>query len=528
MSIAIKLSPADSLADHEPSEVCRVLLLSADTLWAGSFRDAIKRMGFQVHRLDSPFDVLATIPEYDPHLLVIGEYGGDLTVEEFCDALRTPRQLRPLSVMITTATTMLPDYDITELGIDEIVQVDLPAAMYSGSLLQHYRLAKMGRTLLNREQEILDSLPNPLFILDGELTIWKANKEFANLMQQMDSFATRKILGKPLAAVWPQDSLEGLQALQLAIRGRTTTIRFKHWIDGSELTFSAILTPLQFDSNRYLVDLRDVTEHEQSLLSEARRERLATIGNLSLGVAHEIQNPNTFARVNATNLQELFTALRPLLEASAAEHPEQKVGKLPVSRVLEMVETAIDGVHKASGRIAEVLDGLKQFGKTDSARVTSMDARTAISEAILLTKHLVKDQCQLSVVIPADLPFVNAAATQLSQVFVNLIENAVLAIKSQTRATPGAIEISVSKQTRNQLVFAVSDDGPGIDSAIQDKIFRPYFTTRSQGEGTGLGLSISSDILHRFGGTLSVRSKLGRGATFFITLQRSDKISCPN
>jgi signal transduction histidine kinase len=497
------------------------LLLSADTPWAASFRDAVKRLDFQVHRLDSPFDALATISDLDPHLLVIGNYAGNLSVEEICDALRTPRQLRPLGIMLTTAAPLLPNCDVSELGIDEIIQADLPAAMYTGSLLQHFRLARMGRTLLLREQEILDSLPSPLFVLDRDLILWKANREFAHLMNQAATAGTRRLLGRPLAAIWSEENTEGLQALQLAVRNQSVSCRFRHWTGGCERVLSAQLTPLQFEMDRVLVDLRDVTEHEQSLLAEARRERLATIGNLSLGVAHEIQNPNTFSRVNAANLQDLFAALKPLLESLAQEHPDKRVGKLSISRVLEMVESAIDGVHKASGRIAEVLDGLKQFGKTDSGTVGAVDVRLAIREAALLTKHLVKDQCELALALPETPLLVQAAATQLSQVFVNLIENAVLALKSQRRTSSGSIHVFVERETRSQIVVAVSDNGPGIEAAIQDKIFRPYFTTRAQGEGTGLGLSISSDIMHRFGGTLSVRSKAGQGATFLVTLQRT-------
>lgn len=474
-----------------------------------------------MHRLDGPFDTLASIPEYDPHLLVIGDYVGDLSVVDICDALRTPRQLRPLGLMLTTSVS-LPHDDISELGVDEIIQTEIPAAMYSGSLLQHFRLSKMSRTLLLREQEILDSLPNPLFVVDRDLVLWKCNRDFTTLIGLPGEAGPRRVLGRPLSAVWPVESGDGLQSLQLALRNRQIVFRFRHWQADSERTFAATITPLKHEPGRSLIDLHDVTEQEQSLLAEARRERLATIGNLSLGVAHEIQNPNTFSRVNAVNLQELFSALKPLLEALAAERPDTKVGKLTIPRILGMVDNAIDGVHKASDRIAEVLDGLKQFGKTDSGHIATIDVHAAVAEAALLTKHLVKDQCLLIVDLPAEPLQVRGALTQLSQVFVNLIENAVLAIRGNPGQQAGLIEIYIERAGRDELQLAVRDNGPGIDPAIQDKIFRPYFTTRAQGEGTGLGLSISSDILHRFGGSLSVRSKPGDGATFVITLARAE------
>jgi two-component system NtrC family sensor kinase len=109
-------------------------------------------------------------------------------------------------------------------------------------------------------------------------------------------------------------------------------------------------------------------------------------------------------------------------------------------------------------------------------------------------------------------------------VFINLIENACQAFESagpQARGEGMAqIRIHLERLDERELVIAVSDNGPGIDESLQAQIFRPYFTTREQGVGTGLGLSLSSDIMRRFGGDLTVRSRRGRGATFLVTLRR--------
>jgi C4-dicarboxylate-specific signal transduction histidine kinase len=280
-----------------------------------------------------------------------------------------------------------------------------------------------------------------------------------------------------------------------------------------------------------LVALRDVTDHEQALLRAARRERLATIGNLSVGVAHEIQNPNTFSRVSAANLRELLTALQPMIEELARKQPETKIGTLSLPRALQSIGEAVSGIEKASDRIAAVLETLKRFGQVAGDSLSSVYVHVPVSEAVLLTRHVLRDRARLTVELPEDLPPVRAAASELSQVFINLIENACQAFDfagPQARGDGEAeIRIHLERLDERELVIAVSDNGPGIDESLQAQIFRPYFTTRQQGVGTGLGLSLSSDILRRFGGDLTVRSRRGKGATFLVTLKRADDF-CAN
>jgi C4-dicarboxylate-specific signal transduction histidine kinase len=197
-----------------------------------------------------------------------------------------------------------------------------------------------------------------------------------------------------------------------------------------------------------------------------------------------------------------------------------------LSKVYAKIDEAISGVETASRRIEAVVSTLKTFGRSPDQTIDSIDPRKAIEEAVLLTKHEVRSSAELQLELPESLPEVYGASAELSQVFVNLIQNAVKALEEQApdvRDPKPTILIHVDQMTRYELVIAVSDNGPGIAEDLQDKIFRPYYTTRKQGEGTGLGLSISSDIMHRFDGDLSVRSKPGQGASFLVSLKRAIK-----
>jgi signal transduction histidine kinase len=514
---------------------CRVLLLSTETAWCTDFKNLAKHLRFRVKRLDSPIDALVHIHEFDPHLFVINEFRArDLTLVDLCDAVRIPRQLRPLTLLATTRVPIPPGEDLAELGVDEIFDCEQPLDKYSGALVQHFRLTNLQRRVLDRERDILDGLPDALMIVDPELTLLKVNRAFAAMWGLASAEPLRKHLGQPLAVAlensvsasprdMPGQALSA--ALELALREGHAGFACRERLNREERALEGQITRLESQDGHILVALRDVTDRQQALLREARRERLATIGNLAVGVAHEIQNPNTFSRVNATNLKALFDGLRPLL-TEAANSRGGKIGNFSIADVIARIDEAIAGVDHASHRIGAVLETLKSYGRSTDETVGSADVKSVITEADVFTKHVLRGKAELIVELPEALPSARATASELLQVFINLIQNACEAFGfsgPQARGTGEArIRVYVENMTEDELVLAVSDNGPGIDAATQAQIFRPYFTTRAQGEGTGLGLSISSDILRRAGGDLTVRSRRGDGATFLVTLKRMD------
>ncbi|MBU0507826.1 PAS domain-containing protein [bacterium] len=519
----------------EGDAVCRVLLLSIESAWSAEFRSLTKGMGFRLKRVERPVEALIHMQGFDPHLLLVNEFRSDgLTLLDLCDALRIPRQLRPLSLLTTTQVPIPPGEDLGDLGIDDIFDTEIPVHRLSSSLMQHFRLAVSQRKVLDREREILDSLPDALVVLGSDLTLWKANRAFAELFGIEDPQELRRQLGRPLMEAITAGSVGGsmsgagalTSALELARRNRERSFQFRILRPSSERFLAGQITELAGEDEQMLVALRDVTDREQRLLREARRERLATIGNLAVGVAHEIQNPNTFSRVNAANLKSLFQALLPFLEELAEKETDAKIGAMSLLDLAQKIEAAITGVETASQRIAMVLDTLKGFGQISGDAVKEVDLRTVVAEAELLTKHVLRGKATLTNELPDSLPPVWASASQLSQVFINLIENAVQAFDfpgPQMRDKgEGTIRIHLDSENEEEIVVAVSDNGPGIDEELQATIFRPFFTTRAQGVGTGLGLSLSSDIVRRFGGDLSVRSRRGQGACFLATLKRAD------
>jgi signal transduction histidine kinase len=356
------------------------------------------------------------------------------------------------------------------------------------------------------------------------MVVWKANRSLAKLIGMDNPDFRRNVLGFSLLQAMGATCGEFVRGLGQAIREGEANYRGNAQLKHEQRLLSANITPLQHKQDHFLLELRDITDEQQAILAEARRERLATIGNLAVGAAHEIQNPNTFSRVNAENIRQLFTALKPAIEPALAGS-NSKIGTLPLSKVYEKLDEAIAGVEQASRRIEAVISTLKTFGRSPDANVGSFDPLPAIKEAILLTKHELRGKVELKFDLPDELPQVYATKAELSQVFVNLIQNAVKSISEQhpgERSEHPMIRIHVDSATRHVIIIAVSDNGPGIKDELKDKIFRPYFTTRRQGESTGLGLSISSDIMRRFNGDLSLRSQYGKGATFLVSMKRAE------
>lgn len=241
------------------------------------------------------------------------------------------------------------------------------------------------------------------------------------------------------------------------------------------------------------------------VLSQTRRklvvaEKLAALGELTAGVAHEINNP---AAVILGNMD--------MLSAVLGEDAK------PVQQEIDLV---IEQIY----RIQEILNNLLQYARpgTYSSYLEVIDVNVVVKKTFQLVEHL---RTQKSFELSADYQAVQSLeinANELQQVLVNLIRNAVQAIPEKG----GRICISTRDWLQKGVIIDISDNGEGIPDEQIDKIFNPFFTTKQQlgSEGTGLGLSLSYSLIHRYGGNISVSSKVGEGTTFTIWLLLKPKM----
>jgi PAS domain S-box-containing protein len=248
-------------------------------------------------------------------------------------------------------------------------------------------------------------------------------------------------------------------------------------------------------------DLRQVAWLRERLVTTGR---LAAVGELSAGIAHEIQAPVAKVEQELGALRRHWLAIGSALEKSADGGDD--VGEL-LAEGEELVEECLEGVHRVTSIVADVA-GLAEPGATTREPV---DVNEVIGRALRMA--IPRDARGLAVEQRLDrLPPVLAVAPQLEQVFTNLIRNAVHAVGERGR-------ITVESGWRDGKVeVRVVDDGPGIDPAIRSRIFDPFFTTKPVGEGTGLGLAISYHIVRSHDGQIRAESDGARGAVFTVEL----------
>jgi two-component system, NtrC family, sensor kinase len=219
--------------------------------------------------------------------------------------------------------------------------------------------------------------------------------------------------------------------------------------------------------------------------------KLRAVGTLTAGVAHELNNPINNITLTAHLLLEDYK------ELSDGER-------------LDMIEDLVSQAGRAQSIVRNLLD----FARESESKIEPLDLGAVIQETIKLAGNQIKlSSAHLDVSIIPNMPRIHGDQQQLTQVFLNILLNALDAIPRK-----GRIQISVAPEDPNFLAVKITDNGSGVPEHILPNIFDPFFTTKSQGKGTGLGLSVSQGIIARHGGQIRVSSQEGVGTTFTIIL----------
>ncbi|WP_298436451.1 ATP-binding protein [Geobacter sp.] len=266
---------------------------------------------------------------------------------------------------------------------------------------------------------------------------------------------------------------------------------------------------------------RSNTEHMATLAPALQLEKMAAIGQLAAGVAHEINNPVAFIASNLTTLDKYLERLTAFVAAQserlsqlgcqARTELEEMRRSLRIDYILgdcrHLVAESLEGVERVRGIVRD----LKSFSRSDGADPERVDLNGCLDSTINIAWNELKYKATLKREY-GELPPVVCHPQQLGQVFLNLLVNAAHAIESHG-------EITVTTRAQEGSVFVcVADTGCGIPPDKLQRIFEPFYTTKEAGKGTGLGLSISSDIVKKHGGEIAVESEPGKGTVFTVRL----------
>jgi two-component system, NtrC family, sensor kinase len=279
------------------------------------------------------------------------------------------------------------------------------------------------------------------------------------------------------------------------------------------------LTEIKLVSEELTAAYGELKETHSQLLQQ---EKMASIGQLAAGVAHEINNPIAFISSNLGTMVKYLERLEQFLEQQSAavaqtapEPLQQELArgrqKLKVDYILNDAKNLLAESQDGSERVRSIVQNLKSFSRVDDTNRSYVDINDCLESTVTIAWNELKYKATLTRDY-GELPPVKCLPQQLNQVFLNMLVNAAHAIETQ-----GEITVS-TRSAGDQVLVSFRDTGCGIPEEIRSRIFEPFFTTKEVGKGTGLGLSISYDIIKKHNGSIEVESAPGCGTTFTIRL----------
>jgi signal transduction histidine kinase len=288
--------------------------------------------------------------------------------------------------------------------------------------------------------------------------------------------------------------------VERALAGESVQISFgANKTEAEPRYFDVTATPIEDPGGkrRALIFLRDVTGKRLQELQLLQAEKMSSIGLLAAGVAHEINNPLTSVAGYAEALLRRFRD-----EPQLREDPR-----------LDAFPKYLEVIIRESYRCKGIIDCLLSFSRKSDGSLEQVDINLALQEVLELVRHKARyERIEIRENLQADLPAVRGDGAGLRQVFMNLLINAHQAIKGA-----GTVEIA-TRGSGTEVIVQVKDTGSGIHPEMLDRIWDPFFTTKSVGQGLGLGLAVTYNIVKRHGGDIKVESQKGEGSIFTVRL----------
>jgi signal transduction histidine kinase len=266
-------------------------------------------------------------------------------------------------------------------------------------------------------------------------------------------------------------------------------------------------------------------ESTLSKLKEAQNqlvqsEKMASVGQLTAGIAHEINNPINFVSSNVAPLKRDVADILSILEqyenvaktkTNGFEKIEALKKELDFDFLIDEINNLLKGIEEGARRTTDIVRGLRNFSRLDEDEQKLADIRLGIESTLLVLKNELKNKVEV-VTHFANIPQILCYPGKLNQVFLNIIQNATQAIE-----TTGKIEISTSMD-EDWVYISIKDNGKGMSAEVAQRVFDPFFTTKDVGKGTGLGLSVSFGIIQEHNGDITIQSEPGKGAEFLIKI----------
>lgn len=387
-------------------------------------------------------------------------------------------------------------------------------------------------------QSIIDSLPSLIFVRNAKGRYVLVNRAMANSLGSEHD----QVIGKSIGETHKNsEEVDRFEEEDLEILQNNTVVEEEAYYEFPDGTGHWLLLSkrrMLIGGEAYVlgihVDISNLKDTEMKLLQAndeqkktlnrlklaqvrlVESEKMASLGQLTAGLAHEINNPINYVAGNVApirnDLQELKEYLEEKSEGGASKSKNgHGNGERNFDVLFEELNSLLDGVDEGAARVKNLMHDLNTFSTPTESRKYLFNINDSVRSTVNLVKHHVKDRIRINMYM-GDVPNILCNPHQLNQVFLNILNNAIHAIKDE-----GVIDIRTSADD-SQITVVISDSGHGIPKDHLREIFDPFFTTKDLGEGTGLGLAISHRVISEHHGKIEVDSVEGQGSTFKIIL----------
>ena len=383
------------------------------------------------------------------------------------------------------------------------------------------KLEQSRRDLVNKEahlQSILKSAPVGIGLIVERKLKWVNQR-----MEEMVGYANGELKGQSARLLYQTDEeyerVGQEKYAQIEQQGTGSVDTQFIAKDGSMIDVFLSSTPLDVSdlSAGMIFTALDITERKELQKEQNRSNRLASIGTLAAGIAHEINNPNGLILYNSEILRNVFEEFIPYLEKNLSKDDNLTFGGLTSGDIIANGPEMFADMYAAAQRIKKIVSELRDFSCSDSSDAT---AHLDLNQIVRSSLHLVGNTVSMAtdnfhVNLTADLPSTQGIGTRLEQVMINLLLNASQALEHKSQR----ISVRTKYDQEQKLVcLLVEDEGCGIPPEIIDSIVEPFVTTKREHGGTGLGLSVSARIVKAHNGRLKFKSTLGVGTIVSLEL----------
>lgn len=272
-----------------------------------------------------------------------------------------------------------------------------------------------------------------------------------------------------------------------------------------------------------------LTELQSTQAQLVDAEKMASLGQMTAGIAHELNNPINFVSSNISPLKRDIEDLFEVLDKYEAlkdgenirvqlDEIEELKEDLEIDFVKKEIDQLLNGINEGAVRTSEIVKGLRVFSRLDEDALKQADMNECLKSTLVIVESNLKGACAIETDYAEDMDPINCYPGKINQVFMNILNNAVQATEMSDRPREERwVKVKTWKE-ENQVLISIADNGTGIEEDVRPKIFDPFFTTKEVGDGTGLGLSIVLGIINDHKGKIEVHSTVGEGSEFVITL----------